>query len=74
MLQITASRFHAAARRLWQTADIRGDGPFAVVTGCGHITIVYLHHDEADADAMFSAFQEQGCAIACARVHRLVRL
>jgi hypothetical protein len=37
-----ASRFHAA-RRAWPIADIRGDGPFAVVTGCGHMTIVYLH-------------------------------
>jgi len=52
---------------------IAGDGPFAVVVGCG-VTSVTLHADVEAAEHALEAVGATGCGGRCVRRHELVRL
>jgi len=64
----------ALARCIFRGAGwIAGDGPFAVVSGCG-VTSVTLHHDAATAARSLATIDATGCGGRCVRHHDLVRL
>ena len=66
--------YPALARCMWPWAGwIAGDGPFAVVSGCG-VTSVTLHHDAATAARSLATIDATGCGGRCVRHHELVRL
>lgn len=66
--------YTSAAYRRWPKADVRGDGPFAVVTYCRPGGIVWLHRYEADAQAVYGIIQARGCDTECVHAHKIVRL
>ena len=52
---------------------IAGDGPFAVIVGCG-VTSVTLHPDVETAAHALELLDATGCGGRCVRHHDLVRL
>jgi len=54
-------------------AWIAGDGPFAVIVGCG-VTSVTLHADVETAEHVLETVDATGCGGRCVRHHDLVRL
>lgn len=70
----SADDYQTAAYRKWPRADVRGNGPFAVVTYCRPSGIVWLHRYEADARAAYEIIQARGCDTECVHAHKIVRL
>ena len=66
------SKHTAWAKRQWPTAEwVKGDGRFAVVAHCRHLTVT-LHPTAEEAKAALATIDAGGCGGQCSKRHQLV--